>query len=126
MLAEVEGHKDVADLLRKNMKKVSDLLHAIGETGFDDKGVLVFTEKLKDISPETYKEVGNALKQDFTFEWYSLQMLALKMSEQQFRALDMIDNADEVSKVIELLETSWLEGDLHGILYANFYNIDIQ
>jgi len=126
MLAEGEGHKDVADLLRKNMKKVSDLLHAIGETGYDDKGVLVFTERLKDIAPETNKILGNALKQDYTFDWYSVQMLALKMAEQQFRALDMINDADKVNKAVESLETAWLESNLHEILYASFYNIELE
>ena len=124
--AAEEGHKDVADLLRKHMKDVSDLLHAIGETGYDDKGVLVFTKTLKGIAPETNKILGSALKQDYTFEWFSIQMLALKMAEQQFRALDMINDADKVNKAIESLETAWSESDLHEILYASFYNIDLE
>lgn len=103
-----------------------DLLLVIKESGYDDKGVLVFTEKLKDIAPETNKILGNALKQDYTFDWYSIQMLALKMAEQQFRALDMINDADKVNKAVESLEIAWLEGDLHEILYASFYNIDLE
>ena len=103
-----------------------DLLLAIKESGYDDKGVLVFTEKLKDIAPETNKMLGNAFKQDYTFDWYSIQMLALKMAEQQFRALDMINDADKVNKAVESLEIAWLEGDLHEILYASFYNIDLE
>lgn len=103
-----------------------DLLLVIKESGYDDKGVLVFTEKLKDIAPETNKILGNALKQDYTFDWYSIQMLALKMAEQQFRALGMINDADKVNKAVESLEIAWLEGDLHEILYASFYNIDLE
>lgn len=103
-----------------------DLLLAIKESGYEGKGVLVFTEKLKDIAPETNKILGNTLKQDYTFDWYSRQMLALKMAEQQFRALDMINDADKVNKAVESLEIAWLEGDLHEILYASFYNIDID
>ncbi len=103
-----------------------DLLLVIKESGYDDKGVLVFTEKLKDIAPETNKILGNALKQDYTFDWYSKQMLALKMAEQQFRALDMINDADKVNKSVESLEIAWLEGDLHEILYASFYNIYLE
>ena len=103
-----------------------DLLLVIKESGYDDKGVLVFTEKLKDIAPETNKILGNALKQDYTFDWYSVQMIALKMAEQGFRALDMINEADKVNKAVESLETAWLEGDLHEILYASFYNIELE
>jgi len=103
-----------------------DLMLAIKESGYDDKGVLVFIEKLKDIAPETNKILGNAFKQDYTFDWYSTQMLALKMAEQQFRALDMINDADKVNKAVESLEIAWLEGDLHEILYASLYNIDID
>jgi hypothetical protein len=101
-----------------------DLLLAIKKSGFDDKGVLVFTEKLKE--PETNKILGNTFKQDYTFDWYSTQMLALKMAEQQFRALDMIKDADKVNKAVESLEIAWLEGNLHEILYASFYNLDID
>ena len=103
-----------------------DLLLAIKESGYDDKGVLVFTKKLKDIAPETNKILGNAFMQDQTFDWYSMQMLALKMAEQQFRALDMINDADKVNKAVESLETAWLESDLHEILYASFYNIELD
>ncbi len=103
-----------------------DLLLAIKESGYDDKGVLVFTKKLKDIAPETNKMLGKAFMQDQTFDWYSMQMLALKMAEQQFRALDMINDADKVNKAVESLEIAWLEGDLHEILYASFYNIDLE
>ncbi len=103
-----------------------DLLLAIKEFGYDDKGVLVFTEKLKDIAPETNKILGNTFKQDYTFDWYSIQMLALKMAEQQFRALDKINDADKANKAVDSLEIAWLEGDLHEILYASFYNIDIE
>ena len=113
MLATSEGHNDVVDLLRKHMKDVSDLLHAIGETGYDDKEVLIFTERLKDIAPKMNKELGSALKQDFTFDWYVSIMLALKTSELQFRALDMIDDADKVNKAIESLEIAWSQNDLH-------------
>ena len=126
MLAETEGHKDVADFLRKHMKEVRDLLYTIGETGYDDKEVLVLTERLKHITPEMNKELGNILKQDYTFDWYSMQMIALKMAEQQFRALDMINDADKVNKAVESLEAAWLESDLHEILYANFYNIELE
>lgn len=126
MLALMEGHEEVADLLRKRMKDVSDLLHAIGERDYGDKGVLALTERLKRIAPEINRQLGNALKQDYTFEWFSMQMLALKMAEQQFRALDMINDADKVNKALESLETSWLESDLHEILYASFYNLDLE
>ncbi len=126
MLAEGEGHNDVADLLRKHMEKVNNLLHSIKETGFDDKVVLIFTKTLKDIAPETNKMLGNAFKQDYSFDWFSLQMLALKMAELQFKALGMINDADKVKKAVESLETAWLESDTHEILYANFYNIELE
>jgi len=126
MLAVNEGHQDVADLLRKHMKDISDLLRAISENGYDDKGVLVLTERLKKIAPEMNKILGSEFKQDYTFDWYSMQMLALKMAEQQFRALDMINDTDKVNKAVESLETAWLESDLHEILYANFYNIELE
>ena len=103
-----------------------DLLLAIKESGYDDKKVLVFTEKLKDIAPETNKMLGSALEQDYTFDWYSMQMLALKMAEQQFKALGMIKDADKVNKAVKSLEIAWLEGDLHEILYASFYNIELE
>ena len=103
-----------------------DLLLAIKESGYDDKKVLVFTEKLKDIAPETNKMLGSALEQDYTFDWYSMQMLALKMAEQQFRALGMVKDADKINRAVESLETAWLESDLHEILYASFYNIELE
>ena len=126
MLAVSEGHNDVADLLRKHMKYLSDLLHAIGETGYNDKGVIVLTKRLKDIAPEINKKLGNALKQDYTFDWYVSNMLALKTSELQFRALDTIDDADKVNKAIESLEIAWSQGDLHEILKMSFYAEDLD
>ena len=125
MLAASEGHNDVADLLRKHMKEVSDLLHAIEEAGSDEE-MLVFAEKLKDIAPEMNKKMGNELKQEYTFDWYSRIMLALKMSEQQFRALDMINDANEVNKVVASLEAAWSQGDWHDMLYAKLYALKID
>ncbi len=126
MLAVSEGHNDVVDLLRKHMKDLSDLLHAIGETGYNDKGVIVLTKRLKDIAPEINKKLGNALKQDYTFDWYVSNMLALKTSELQFRALDMIDDADKVNKAIESFEIAWSQGDLHEIIKMSFYAEDLD
>jgi ankyrin repeat protein len=126
MWAVSEGRTEVADLLRKHMKDVSDLLHAIGETGYDEKRVLVFTERLKDIAPEMNKKLGDALKQDYTFDWYASNMVVLKLSEQQFRALQMLDEADRVSKAVDSLELAWSESDLHSILKLGFYNQDID
>jgi ankyrin repeat protein len=66
-LAEHEGHKDIADLLRKHMKEIRDLLSSIGETGYNDKRVIVLTERLKKNAPEINKQLGAALKQEYTF-----------------------------------------------------------
>lgn len=125
-LAENEGHKDIADLLRKHMKEIHDLLSSIEETGYKDKKVLVLTERLKKIAPEINKKLGDELKKDYKFEWYSMQMLALKTAEQLFRALNMINDADKVNKTVESFETAWLESDLHEILYADFYNKELE
>ena len=125
-LAESEGHKDVADLLRQRMKEVRDLLNTVAEVGYDDKEVLVLTEKLKGIAPETNRILGDALKEDYTFDWYVTQMVALKMAEQMFRAVAMVDDADKVNKAVKSLETGWTEGDLHEILCARFYNIELE
>jgi ankyrin repeat protein len=125
-LAEQEGHKDVADLLRKRMKDVRDLLLAIEEIGYSKKDVLVFTERLKNIAPETNKKLGADLKKEYTFEWYANNMLSLKWAEQMFRALEMSDEADRVSKAVESLELAWSESDLHSILSLRFYNEDID
>ena len=125
-LAEHEGHKDVADLLRKHMKEIRDLLSSIEETGYNDKRVIVLTERLKKNAPELNKKLGEGLKQDCKFDWYSAVMLGLKMAEQMFRALEMLDKADQVSKAIDSLELAWSESDLHSILKLKFYNEDID
>ncbi len=103
-----------------------DLLLAIKECGFENKRVLTFTKRLKDIVPDKNKELGNALKQDYTFDWYATTMVHLKLSEQMFRALEMLEEADQVSKAVDSLEVAWAESDLHTILKLSFYNEDVD
>lgn len=103
-----------------------DLLLAIKECGFENKRVLTFTKRLKDIVPDKNKELGNALKQDYTFDWYAITMVTLKTSEQMYRALNMLDVADDVSKAVDSLELAWSESDLHSILKLRFYNQNID
>ncbi len=125
-LAETEGHKDVAELLRKHMKDISDLLRSISEADYDDKRVLVFTGRLKVIAPEMNKKLGDALKQEYGFDWYAQTLVSLKMAEQMSKALKMLDEADQISKAVDSLELAWSESDLHSILRLRFYNQDID
>jgi ankyrin repeat protein len=125
-LAELEGRKDVAELLRKHMKDISDLLRSISEADYDDKRVLVFTERLKDIAPEMNKKLGDALKQEYGFGWYAQTLVTLKMAEQMSKALKMLDEADQISKAVDSLELAWSESDLHSILRLRFYSQDID
>ena len=53
-------------------------------------------------------------------------MLALKLSEQGFRSLDMIDVANKVNKAVESLEIAWSQSDAHEILNMSFYAIDVD
>ena len=103
-----------------------ELLLAINKLGYNNKDVLVYTERLKAVAPDSNKELGRALKQGYTFDWYAMTMLTLKTSEQMYRALSRLNDANDLSKAVEALEVAWAEDDLHSILKLSFYNEEID
>jgi hypothetical protein len=99
----------------------AELLVAIEELGYGDSFVTIFADRLKEISPETNKKLGDAFKRDYTFDWYADKMLKLKTSEQTFIALKMAGSADKASQKAETLERAWAHSDLYLILDTSFY-----
>lgn len=100
---------------------VAELLLVIKELGYGDGFVVIFTDRLKEIAPETNKELGNAFKQDYTFDWYADKMIKLKTSEQIFRALKWNEQVNKASRAGETLERAWAQSDLNLILDKSFY-----
>ena len=99
----------------------AELLVAIKELGYGDNFAVIFADRLKEISPETNKKLGDAFKEDYTFDWYADKMLKLKTSEQTFIALKMTEYANKASQKAETLERAWAHSDLYLILDTSLY-----